>query len=158
MSSVTANRESLCRMHLLRPIKYPQTLISIVSSLHWEMHASLNCSLQHRLLSSKRHSSADCMLQHRAVFTPDSPSPTSWLLPSVPSIDSPISSSITLHSFIPGLKPSFSANPSDRSLLRLLLDWLTQRIPRTVYRYLWAYPFLLFSFSPLFSCWFRVVD
>ena len=37
------------------------------------------------------------------------------------------------HSFIPGLKPFFSA--------------LTARIAQTVYCYIWAYPVLLFSFS-----------
>jgi len=41
---------------------------------------------------------------------------------SIGSIDSPLSSSFTPHSFIPGLKPSFSANPSHRSLPFLLLD------------------------------------
>ena len=51
-------------------------------------------------------------------------------------------------SFTPGLKPSFSANhyhqfqqfPSFSS------SGLTPRIPRTVYRYFWAYPFFLFVF------------
>ena len=43
---------------------------------------------------------------------------------SIGSIDSPLSSSITPQSFIPGLKPSFSANPSHRSLPFLLQDWL----------------------------------
>ena len=52
------------------------------------------------------------------------------------------------YSFIPGLKPSFSANPSHRSLHFLLHAGLTTGIPRTVYRYFWAYPFfLLLSFS-----------
>jgi len=42
---------------------------------------------------------------------------------SIGSIDSPLSSSVTPLSF-PGLKPSFSANPSHRSLPFLLQDWL----------------------------------
>jgi len=59
-------------------------------------------------------------------------------------------------SFIPGLKRSFSANPSHRSLPFLLQDWL--------HRFLGLFTdtsehicFLLFSFSvfPLFSCWFN---
>jgi len=33
-----------------------------------------------------------------------------------------------IHSFIPGLKPSFSANPSNSSLPFLLDDWLTEYI------------------------------
>ena len=51
----------------------------------------------------------------------------------------------TPHSFIRGLKPSFSANPSHRSLPFLLQDWLHGL--RTVYRYFWAYLFFY-----LFSC------
>ena len=46
---------------------------------------------------------------------------------SIGSIDSPLSSSIRpspLHSSTPGLKLSFSANPSHHSLPFLLLDWL----------------------------------
>jgi len=38
------------------------------------------------------------------------------------------------HSFIPGLKPSFPANPSHRSL-SFFSSQLTLQIPRTVYRY-----------------------
>jgi len=41
---------------------------------------------------------------------------------SIGSIDSPFSSSITLHSFIPGLKSSFSTTTSHRNLLFLLQD------------------------------------
>ena len=41
---------------------------------------------------------------------------------SIGSIDSPLSSSITPHSFVPSLKPSFSANPSHLSLPFLLQD------------------------------------
>ena len=48
------------------------------------------------------------------------------------------------HSFIPGLKPSFSANPSHCSLSFFLRDWL--RDSPDFYSYFWAYPFLLFSF------------
>jgi len=32
------------------------------------------------------------------------------------------------------------------------------RIPRTVYRYCWAYPLFYFLGFPLFSCWFPAVD
>ena len=40
------------------------------------------------------------------------------------------------HSFVPGIKPPFSANPSHRSLpFDLSSPGLTARIPRTVYRY-----------------------
>ena len=46
------------------------------------------------------------------------PSPTTRTSPIVTSIDSPLSSSIAPHSFI----PSFSANPSQRSLPILLQD------------------------------------
>jgi len=36
---------------------------------------------------------------------------------------------------------------------------LTPRIPRTVYRYFLAYPFLLLVFlRPVFSFWFRAAD
>jgi len=67
--------------------------------------------------------------------------------------------SITPHSFIPGLKPSCSANPSHRSLC-LFSSGLTTWIPRTVYWHFWAYLFLFVSFFrfPLFSCWFRAED
>ena len=53
----------------------------------------------------------------------DSPSPMNGTS-SIGSIDSPFSSSITLHSFIPGLKSSFSTTTSHRNLLFLLQDWL----------------------------------
>jgi len=55
----------------------------------------------------------------------DSPSPLSGTS-CIGSIDSPLSSSTTRHSFIPGLKPSFSANPSHRSRSLLFFsrtDW-----------------------------------
>ena len=71
------------------------------------------------------------------------------------------------HFFIPGLKPSFSANPSHRSPSFSSSPGLISRIPRIVYRYVWASPFFTtkkwkqkknyFCF-PLFSCWFRAVD
>ena len=48
-----------------------------------------------------------------------------WLIISIPS---------PLHSFIPTLKPSFSANPSHRSL-PFSSSALTPLIPWTVYRY-----------------------
>jgi len=77
---------------------------------------------------------------------------------SIGSIDSPLSSSITPHSFIPGLKHSFSANPSHCSLPFLLRDWLHG------FSGLFTYTsehirFLLFSFFcfPHFICWFCAV-
>jgi len=54
------------------------------------------------------------------------------LVCTIGSIDSLLSSSITPHSFIPGLKPSFSANPSHRSP-PFSFPGLTPRIPWTVY-------------------------
>ena len=62
----------------------------------------------------------------------DSPSPSSGTS-SIGSIDSPLLSSKPLLSF----------------------SGETPRIPRTVYRYFWAYPFLVFWFFcfPLFSFW-----
>ena len=55
----------------------------------------------------------------------------------------------TTHSlFHARLKPSFSANPSHRSL-SFSSSGLTTSISQTVYSYFWAYPFLLFSFSVL---------
>jgi len=71
---------------------------------------------------------------------------------SIGSIDSPLSSSITLHSFVPGLKP-FSANPSHHSLPFLLQD---SRHTFSIYRYFWAYPLLLFSFFYFFTFWLLV--
>jgi len=67
--------------------------------------------------------------------------------------------SVTPRCFIPGLKPSFSANPSHRSLHFLLQDWL-HRFPGLFTDTSEHIRFLLFSFSvsPLFSCWFRAVD
>ena len=48
------------------------------------------------------------------------------------------------HSFIPGLKPSSSANPSRRSL-PFSSSWPTPWIPRTVCRYFCAFRFFKFS-------------
>jgi len=74
------------------------------------------------------------------------PIPT-WLLKECSSVLVPtIILLVFHHSFIPGLKPSFSANPSHRSLF-FSSPGLTTWIPQTVY--FWAYPFLLFSFSVL---------
>jgi len=63
--------------------------------------------------------------------------------PSIGSIDSPLSSSITPHSFIPGVISSlfcisFPSQPS------FTASGLTSRIPQTVYRYFWTYPFFTF--------------
>jgi len=62
------------------------------------------------------------------------------------------------HSFIPGLKPSFSANPSHCSLSFLLLDWL-HGFPRlfTVTSEHIRFYFLVFLYA-LFSCRLRAVD
>jgi len=60
------------------------------------------------------------------------------------------------HSFIPGLKLSFSANPSHRSLPFLLEDWL-RGFPGQFTDTSERIRFLRFSF-PLFSCRFRAVD
>ena len=74
----------------------------------------------------------------------------------ISSIDSPLSSSITPSLFHSRLKTflfykSFPPQPTFSS------PGLTPWIPRTVYRYFWAYPFLLFSlpfflFSPVCCC------
>ena len=81
-------------------------------------------------------------------------SPVLWvaLPPSVPSTHH-FHHPLPLHSFTPGLKLSFSTNPSHRSL-SFSSSGLTPRIPRTVYRYFWAYPYLLCSLSVLHSCCF----
>jgi len=51
--------------------------------------------------------------------------PILWVaLTSVSSIDSPLTSAITPHSFIPGLRLSFTANPSHHSRPFLLQNWL----------------------------------
>ena len=59
----------------------------------------------------------------------------------------------TSHSFIPGLKPFLQILPTVASLFS---SGLTPLIPRTVYRYFWAYQFLLFSF--LFSTFLFLVS
>ena len=78
---------------------------------------------------------------------------------SIGSIDSPLSSFITPHSFIPGLKPPFlqilPTVPSFSSL------GLTPRIPRTVYWYFWTnlnFAFLVFFFFHYISFWLRAAD
>jgi len=62
-----------------------------------------------------------------------------------------------LHSFIPGLKPSFSANPSHRSLHFLLPDWL-HGLMDCLPTFLSISVFLLFFCFPLFIFWFHAVD
>ena len=60
--------------------------------------------------------------------------------------------------FIPGLKPSFSANPSRRSLPFLLQDWL-HGFPGLFLDTSEHICFLLFSFLfSTFTCWFHAVD
>ena len=63
------------------------------------------------------------------------------------------------HSFIPDLKPSFSANPS-LSSLPFLLQGCLHGFPGLFTDTSEHIRFLLFSFSvfPLISCWFRAVD
>jgi len=70
----------------------------------------------------------------------------------------PVSSSITPHSFIPGLKPSFSANPSHHSLL-LPQDWLHRfsGLFTDTSEHICFY-FLVFLFFALFTFWFCAVD
>ena len=66
---------------------------------------------------------------------------------------------IESHDSIENLKTSLFANHSHRSLLFLLQDRL-HIFPSCLYRYFWAYPFLIFLVFPfiLFSIWFRAVD
>ena len=82
----------------------------------------------------------------------DSSSPTSGTS-SIGSIYSPLSSSITPHSFIPGIEPSFSPNPFHRSLPFLLQDWLpglpglftdTSELIRSPFQFLFPH-FLVFG-------------
>ena len=72
---------------------------------------------------------------------------------SVGSIDSPLSPS---HSFIPGSKPSFSANPSHRSLSFILHDW-PHGFPGLFTDTSEHIRFYFFCFR-LLSGWFRAVD
>jgi len=67
------------------------------------------------------------------------------------------------HSFIPGLKPPFSANPShcSPSFFFFRIHYMDSAPPPTVYCYFWAHLFSTFSFFSvftLFSCRFRAVD
>jgi len=85
----------------------------------------------------------------------NSASPSSF---SGTSIDSPLSSTITPSLFHSRLKTSlfcksFPPQPTFSS------PGLNPRIPRTVYRYFWAYPFLLFSLPVLhcYSSWFTLI-
>ena len=74
---------------------------------------------------------------------------------SIGSIDSPLSSSITLlltiHSFIPGLKPSFSAYPSHRSLPFLSRTMFTDTSEHI--RFLLLVIFSIFHFLVVGSVW-----
>ena len=74
---------------------------------------------------------------NHALISPVPTHPVLWvaLPPSVPSTHHSHHPS-PHHSFIPGLKPSFSANPSLRSHPFFFT------IAQTVYCYFWAYPFL----------------
>jgi len=119
----------------------------------WKINTSINLIFA-RVIVRDRHTSwtfqYDVSLvslrQPRTIlFDSDSPTPMSGTS-SIGSIDHSHHPS-PLHSFIPGLKPSFSANPSHRSLVFSFYDWLHE-FRETVYRYFWAYPFfLLFSFT-----------
>ena len=64
------------------------------------------------------------------------------------------------HSFIPRLKPSFSPNPSHRSLPFLLQDWLHgfPGLFTDTSGHIRFFYFLGFLPPPLFCCWFRAVD
>ena len=63
------------------------------------------------------------------------------------------------HSFIPGLKPSFSANPSHRSLPFLFQDWLHgfPRLLTVTSEHIRCFYILVFFCFTLFSCRFRAV-
>ena len=65
---------------------------------------------------------------------------------------------LPLHSFIPDLKPSFSANPSHHSFFSF--SGLTPWIPGLFIDTSEHIRFLLISFSVflLFTCWFHAVD
>ena len=58
------------------------------------------------------------------------------------------------HSFIPGLKPSLSANLSHRSLPFLLQN----RLHRFPGLFTDTFEHTRFYFFSLFSCWFRAAD
>ena len=62
------------------------------------------------------------------------------------------------HSFISGLKPSFSPNPSHGSPSFLLLKYLLRGFPGLFTVISEHICFLLFSVFTLFSCRFRAVD
>jgi len=64
-----------------------------------------------------------------------------------------------LHSFTPGLKSSFSANPSHSSLSFLLQDWLhgLSALFTDTSEHIRFY-FVVLLFSLLFSFWFHAVD
>ena len=63
------------------------------------------------------------------------------------------------HSFIPGLKSSFSANPFHRSLWAYFSSsGLTTWIPRGLFTDTSVFYFFCFSHFHFFSCRFRVVD
>ena len=84
---------------------------------------------------------------NHALISPILHHPVLWVAfpPSVPSIHHSHHPSLP-YSFIPGLNPSFSANPSHRSLPFLLPDWL-HRFPGLFTATLEHIRFLLFSFS-----------
>ena len=91
---------------------------------------------------------------NHALISPMLHHPVLWVaLPaSVPSTHH-FHHSLPLQSFTPGLKLSFSAIPSHRSDVTYLFFFRTNpRIPGTVYRYFWAYPFLLSSLPVIHCC------
>jgi len=69
----------------------------------------------------------------------------------------PLSSSITPHSFIPGLKPPFSANPSHRIAFLYFFTADSRDFPDCL-PILLSLSVFTFSFFLLFSCWLRAVD
>ena len=83
-------------------------------------------------------------------------SPASSISP-IGSIDSPLSSPSPLHSFIPGLKPLCSANPSHRSL-PFLLQYRLREFPGLFTDTSEHIRFYFLVFWPVFSFWFRAVD
>ena len=78
---------------------------------------------------------------------------------SIGSIDSPLSSSVTPYSFIPGLKPSFWLFVQIFFTVAFIFFFRTDStdfpdclpIPQSIFVF-------ICSFFPLFSCWFHVAD
>jgi len=82
-----------------------------------------NRDIMHQLLRLVSEINSRLLSVNHALMSPFSDSP-SFIngTSSIGSIDSPLASFITAHSFIPGFKPAFSAKPSHRNLPFLLWD------------------------------------